>query len=372
MSDIVGDKAGSLQGLIGTIPPEEARTLIMGLPDAMVAANIKSAVADRYCEMLATDAGEAGILDGDDIDHQIWLPNRRADIGWRFWPRYQSHLLRASGIPETIVKRLNETTDQVLERLEDPKREGQWDRRGLIVGDVQSGKTSHYIGLAAKAIDAGYGLVIILAGLHNNLRWQTQERVDQGITGSDSARLNSINHKSRMIGVGKVHGNHPAILSVTGMHDFSKQHASGHNLTTIGSDVPVILVVKKNKSILENLIDWLNGRKILTPALVIDDEGDNASIDTSRKPSERELFGLSADERRAAIEDAEQTEPTVINGLIRRLLISFDRRAFVAYTATPFANVFIDPDARSDEFGPDLFPSAFIINLGSSTFRVGG
>lgn len=195
--------------------------------------------------------------------------------------------------------------------------------------------------------------------------------MDQGVTGSDSARLNPLNPKARQIGVGKLHGNHPAILSVTGMHDFSRQHASGHNLTTIGSDVPVILVVKKNKSILENLIDWLKGRKILTPALVIDDEGDNASIDTSRKPSERELFGLSAEERRAAIEDAEQTDPTVINGLIRRLLMCFDRRAFVAYTATPFANVFIDPDARSEEFGPDLFPSAFIINLPTPNTHIG-
>jgi len=113
-------------------------------------------------------------------DHIPWLTSDRKK-GWPYWRRYSEYM--ESRLPWTALDALDVATDEVLGQLEDPQREGAWDRRGLVVGHVQSGKTGNYTGLICKAADAGYKIIIVLAGLHNNLRSQTQIRLDEGFLG---------------------------------------------------------------------------------------------------------------------------------------------------------------------------------------------
>ncbi|MBK6423145.1 MAG: hypothetical protein IPF77_13210 [Gemmatimonadetes bacterium] len=122
-----------------------------------------------------------GIILEDRSDHVEWLSVRSKEILWQYWPRYRTFLARSMA-PESI-DRLAELTDDILGRLEDPRRPGAWSRRGLVVGHVQSGKTANYVGLTCKAADAGYKLVVVLAGIHNSLRAQTQMRLEEGFVG---------------------------------------------------------------------------------------------------------------------------------------------------------------------------------------------
>ena len=197
----------------------------------------------------------------DDKDHLAWLVGERADKkDWQFWNRYRRYLRADAGLPHAAVARLDDITDDVLGRLEDPARAGAWDRRGLVAGQVQSGKTGNYIGLIAKAIDNGYKLVVVLAGVHNSLRSQTQARVDEGILGFDTRAIRKASQagEASRIGVGKLAGPWLHVNSFTSSlenGDFRLTVAQGMGIAPGGGD-PIILVVKKNKSILENLFEW--------------------------------------------------------------------------------------------------------------------
>ena len=307
--------------------------------------------------------GEASILDKkDDDEHQAWLQLRRGEIKWKFWDRYSYYLRNQNGIPAKVIERMNESTDLILERLEDPNRSGPWDRRGMVVGDVQSGKTSNYNGLICKAADAGYSAIIILAGMHNSLRSQTQDRVDVGFLGFDTEKNLSYENDGKRIGVGLLpqaeYQNLP-VMTLTSSKptgDFRKAVAEGLGINQLGV-TPTVFVVKKNKSVLEHLCAWLKDRTGEASVLVIDDEADNASVNTSSLPEPGE--------------DPAERDPTTINRLIRTLLMKFKKRAYVGYTATPFANIFIPHGLDHKKYGPDLFPSAFIINLHAPSNHVG-
>ena len=302
--------------------------------------------------------------------HREWLPGRKAQIDWNFWERYEAYLERRMNWPRQVIRRLDDVTDEVLSRVEDPGREGAWDRRGLVVGRVQSGKTSTYIGLIAKAADAGYRLIIVLAGLHNSLRSQTQVRLDEGFLGFDTQRRLQKGGQTIRMGVGELPG-FPALFvhpltSSTDNGDFSIRVAQTQNVMIGGAD-PVVLVVKKNKSILANVTRWattlkqvddpLTGRKVVPniPILIIDDESDNASINTAEARGE-----IPIDENG---ERQDEVLPSTINGQIRALLRAFEKKAYVGYTATPFANILSQWNGATDVHGDDLFPRSFIVNL---------
>lgn len=302
----------------------------------------------------------------DPRGHEVWLPERRAHIEWRFWRRYRRYLEEVDEMAPQAVRRLDEITDQTLGLLENPGRPGGWDRRGMVVGQVQSGKTANYTGLICKAADAGYRLIIVLAGSHNNLRSQTQMRLDKGVLGFDTKRGRDYDPGNARIGVGDLPGVElyrvHTVTQATERGDFNLRVAR-QAIIMFGGAEPVLLVVKKNQSILKNLIRWAtfiqqqrdpqSGRSQVrgVPLLVIDDEADNASINTKAIP---------LDERGLPLDDY---DPTKINGLIRRLLHSFEQSAYLGYTATPFANIFIPQGVDSVEHGEDLFPRSFIINL---------
>lgn len=300
----------------------------------------------------------------DDTGHVPWLPDKRASIAWDFWRRYQTYLEEEKGLPPQVVEQLDRFTDAILERIEDPKRPGPWDRRGMIVGQVQSGKTANYIGLVCKAVDAGYKLVIVLTGMHNSLRSQTQLRLDEGFLGRDTKLSRVFTRDSGQIGVGllptgRVLAAH-SLTSSADHGDFRRAQATSV-AAFIGSD-PVLLVVKKNKSVLDNLLNWAtatsgqageSGRRVIRgiPLLLLDDEADNASVNTNP---------LLRDESGGVLRDQ---DVTAINGLIRRILNTFEQSAYVGYTATPFANIFIYPQGETETHGEDLFPRSFIRNL---------
>lgn len=305
----------------------------------------------------------------DDAGHVEWLAERRDDIDWDFWERLETFLAAEEGLPGQVIEGIDSTTDFVLSRLENPLRPGPWDRRGLVAGQVQSGKTGHYTALICKALDAGYKVIVVLAGLHNSLRSQTQGRLDEGVRGIDSGKaLAGVYEGSAAIGVGLVGGANCTVHSFTSVSDagdFKKDHAGKVGFTLSGAD-PTMLVVKKNKTILTNLIAWIGsnnpGKHPDTgepqvqgvPLLVIDDEADQASVDVRKK-------------RRGS----DEYDPSVINGLVRQLLESFEQSAYVGYTATPFANIFINPRASHEKSGDDLFPHAFILRLPAPSNYIG-
>jgi hypothetical protein len=305
--------------------------------------------------------GAASVLE-DCQGHEPWLDATKRDQ-WRLWPRLRDFLGDRERLPVAVIGELDRSTHQTLDQLESPARAGKWDRRGLVVGHVQSGKTTHYTALAAKAIDAGYRIVIVLAGMHNSLRSQTHDRIDRQLIGRDSCvLLAGGGQAARLLGVGEYarelgHPDIPfSIFTCTNSSengDFKDQVAK-QVWFHVNEGARLVMVVKKNATKLRQLRDWLrmllaeqsgSGAQSLIhqPTLFIDDEADQASVNTR---------------------DVDQ-DPTTINGLIRELLTSFARVGFVGYTATPFANIFIDPSAASKQsrFGPDLFPRSFIVSL---------
>ena len=324
-------------------------------------------VTDELIRRFSLWIGQDTLL-ANNSGHEAWLVASRKRE-WRYWQRYREWLERK--LSYKAVDGLDQSTDTVLGLLEDPLREGPWDRRGLVVGHIQSGKTGHYTGLICKAADAGYKIVIVLAGLHNNLRSQTQMRLDEGFLGYETK---PVQEDIQVIGVGEIDGD-PSIrpnfaTNRTNKGDFTTSVAK--NLGISPEQRPWLFVVKKNKTVLERLLKWIrnhvadlhdqaSGRKIVTnlPLLVIDDEADHASVDTGEQ-----LFDADG------LPD-EEHQPTAINRLIRRILFSFARSAYVGYTATPFANIFIHERGETREEGPDLFPAAFIVNLAAPSNYIG-
>jgi hypothetical protein len=297
----------------------------------------------------------------DQTDHKPWLPQKRGQIQWRYWERYKE--LLKERWPAASIDRLEEVTDEVLMRLEDPAREGSWDRRGLVVGHVQSGKTANYTGLINKAVDAGYRVIVVLAGVHKSLRSQTQIRLDEGFLGYESVAAVAANQGVKAVGVGRIAPDlRPnTITNRNDDGDFKRTVAERFQINP-GLE-PLLFVIKKNASVLKNLLEWVEwaakhrdtetNRPIVrnVPLLVIDDEADHASVDT--KVQDFDEDGKPDPDH----------DPTVINRRIRRLLHCFEKAAYVGYTATPFANIFIHESGKTRDEGEDLFPRSFIINL---------
>ncbi|WP_053076306.1 MULTISPECIES: Z1 domain-containing protein [Burkholderia] len=282
--------------------------------------------------------------------HAPWVSDAKGTIEWHYWDSYK-RLLASQGWSPNVVQVLDEDTDNILTECGNPAWSGSWDIRGLVMGDVQSGKTASYSGLIAKAADAGYRVIVLLTGMIEDLRRQTQERLDSGFVGRDSRDIFGNSRDMQAIGAGIYRSKSANVLTSVDF-DFLTNNArilGGIPLSNISE--PILFVMKKNKSPLENLAGWLEAQLRLSghskhplPLLVIDDEADNASVNV-RKEGE---------------------EPATINALIRCIIGKFSCSSYVAYTATPFANVFINPDNETD-----LFPSNFIYSLNTPSHYIG-
>ncbi|MEU3242157.1 Z1 domain-containing protein [Streptomyces sp. NPDC006875] len=314
-----------------------------------------------------------------------WYTREQAANRSFYWASYE-RLLRRKGWNDAAVSGLDEAAHAVVERLADPTRDAPYGARGLVVGYVQSGKTANFTGVTAKAIDAGYRLVIVLGGTLNLLRGQTQRRLDMELIGQENILgAADPNDPDALVGIDYQDdedwpakfvsfGARPSVLGAFDIERLTSRDrdymALERGISALEFEKPDrtralydpanlyaararVMVVKKNKSVLEKLVKDLKKMGPILgeiPALIIDDESDQASVNTTDPKK---------------WEDGKVTR-TAINGQISKLLTLLPRAQYVGYTATPFANVFIDP---GDE--EDLFPRDFLISLPRPTGYMG-
>ena len=278
-----------------------------------------------------------------------------------FWNNYKRYLREVLKYPLVVINEIDDSTDAILDGMENPDIGNNFEKKGMVIGYVQSGKTGNYVGLINKALDVGYNFIVVLAGLHNNLRQQTQFRIDQGVNG-----LQMINGQLSSVGVGslpnKYSNTHTQTLTTSDIDGDFRAAAANMNGINFNINTPLIAVIKKNISPLNNLNTWLDNvisinkqERSNKAVLIIDDECDQASIDNNFKFTDLE----------APIPDEfgninRENTPSRINDLINSLLNKFHRRAYVGYTATPYANVFIPID--NDNY-KNIFPEDFIVRL---------
>lgn len=288
---------------------------------------------------VAHERGIAVLGDRQKKRDNRWWHRYRKDNNLYYWNNYKKYI--ENELPSSSRIAIDTDTDEILSYLENPQKDESFERYGMVVGHVQSGKTGNYAALISKAADAGYKFIVVIAGGLNNLRNQTQLRINESFIGRTELEN---------VGVGNFleydQLKTPVSLT-TSQSDFTKRDA---DLARQAFDLdmgerPVVLVIKKHSSTLTNVIEWINSKYNNNlvkkhAMLVIDDESDYASINTKKEDS-----------------------PTAINKKIRELLALFDKKCYVAYTATPYANIFIDPDVSHEELGKDLFPEDFIYGL---------
>ena len=234
----------------------------------------------------------------------------------------------------SIVENLSETSKKILEQCPDPIKNEEFQYKGLVIGHIQSGKTANMTAFIARAADYGYKFFIILAGRYNELRLQTQNRIDQDVTGkSEMQSLKCVKHEHE---AKKTPWFRMTEANIKGDFD------SGTVTLDLNPSTPKIAVIKKNIKIMEKFIKYLKSNSLLKnfPAIIIDDECDEASINTNYS------------------QEDEDKDPSKTNALIREILHLFPKHTYIGFTATPFANVLID--MNNDD---DLYPKNFIFSL---------
>ncbi len=337
------DVRSIVKGLVTTLMPNSADRLDQMVED----------ISRRIEVKLEITMEDAAVIQ---VKFEPWLEGRRAEVEFKYWNRYRR--LLGNTLPPKVLGTIDRDTDRIVGLLENPLRQGPWKRRGMGVGEVQSGKTGNYIGVACKAADLGYKFIVLLAGMQNNLRRQTQERVEDGFIGLETDKLGAGSTQGKekaWTGVGIIDPSVQPIALTTRSRDFKIESAVSATISFESVKAPIILVVKKQKKVLENLIGWLRTNNRATggvicgvPMLLLDDEADNASVNTKT-----------------------EEDPTQINKLIRELLAQFEQNAYLGYTATPFANIFIDPDTNTQMLQEDLFPRDFMVALDAPTNYIG-
>lgn len=332
---------------------DDKLTEVSGMPTFSVLTNeeieeVKASIKSEVSIKL-----DRGVLI-EEKNHEKWFLARKAQLSMKYWERYKKYLLADKGFSTKVVNTMDDILDTLTDLLGDPERDMKYKRRGLIIGDVQSGKTANYTGLICKAVDSGYKVVVLLTGTIEKLRQQTQKRIDEGFVGRDSDALIKQQEDKIIVGVGKYDSSISPVCLTSTSDDFKQKNASNLNFDLRNINGSVIFVVKKNSAVLKRLNKWLrtfnqNGdNPIDNSILVIDDEADNASVNTKDSES-----------------------PTAINGQIRELLKSFTKSSYVGFTATPFANIFIDPDNYNEMVEEDLFPKDYIYSLNAPTNYIG-
>jgi hypothetical protein len=283
-----GDQLAVLDAVIEEIRRENQKILILDVP--------RGVHSNQY-----------ELVEGDAKENQWYSGPREEDT---HWPRLRANL--ELGSLRDVVDDIDRASTKVVAHFANPGVAGL-KKKGLVLGYVQSGKTANYTAVIAKAADAGYKMVIVLSGMHNNLRRQTQARINTDL------------------------GEHNWVHLTNEEADFG---SVSNGSASLRAGARTIAVVKKNSSRLQRLREWLKNLDPLvlrlTPILILDDEADQATPNSK----------------------AASDEISKINALVREIWREVRTGTYVGYTATPFANVFMDPDDDDD-----LFPSDFIIDL---------
>lgn len=353
------DKLIQLKGIEDTLDEEKIAGLIQDAINFTQATYSKEEIDAARRDLtwryeIQTSPG-ASILSDYEEDN-FWYDDVKSGIEPKFWTRYKNYLIDEKHFSPNVVSTLGEDTldQKLMNYILDPNANYGKPvlKRGLIIGDVQSGKTSTYIGFLCKAADAGYKVFILLTGTIESLRRQTQERVEEGFIGID---MSANKTGGQRVGVGLDNKPICAMSMTSRVSDFT-----GNNdkiaVSLASNNDAVVFVIKKNTTTLQKLTKWLLSlnadpvtHKIDMPMLMIDDEADNASVNTS----------------------ADKEDPTKINKLIRELASIFTKSNYVGFTATPFANVFIDPETTEKMETQDLFPEDFIVSLPTPSNYIG-
>lgn len=286
-----------------------------------------------------------------DTKHKKWFMGIKPSLEMKYWNRYKQYLQNDKKFAPKVIDSMDDVSDEIVDLLGDPTSSKAFQRRGLVVGDVQSGKTANYISVINKAADVGYKIIVLLTGTIEKLRKQTQIRVDEGFIGTSSV------YGQDFIGVGKYDNTFGPIYLTNTMDDFKSTSAKVIGISLDGMTDTCVLVIKKNVSVLKNLNQWIKNKNlkggnsvINNSILVIDDEADNASINTND----------------------EDKSPTKINEQIRILLNLFTKTSYLGFTATPYANIFINPFVKEQEMlADDLFPRDYIYCLDAPTNYIG-
>ncbi len=264
---------------------------------------------------------------------------------------YHDYLYYKGGWSLESLQGLDSNSNRVMEKLGNPGSHDPFQIRGLLLGEVQSGKTANYTDICAKAVDAGYKVIIVLAGITESLRIQTQGRLDSDLAGKTSVLEKNARRpdkpRQKTIGIRECSpdADLPDIIRFTSVFtDFDIDTLLRNNLSLNNFNGAALFVVKKNLTILSNLMAWFTkeaddkGNLIDFPLLMIDDEADNASVNTNK----------------------EDLNPTAVNSKINAILGCFKQASYVGVTATPFANILMDTSEDDDGKPLDLFPKDFI------------
>ncbi len=281
---------------------------------------------------------------------QRWYETEKKNIDFHYWGRLKAYWIQKTILPKAVVNSIDHVSDEIMEFLGNPRDRESWNRRrGLVMGHVQMGKTTNYSALISKAADSGYRIIIVLAGLTNSLRYQTQVRLDKAFVGKSSVSDSTHTKIYEVADVLKM-GNPNYVprypfCGTTQLSDFNTSTAGAVGAHQGTFAEPILFVTKKNPKVLEKIASWLqglnNGAELDGPMLLIDDEADNASVNTG----------------------ANSNNATEINKKIRQILRTCRQTTYVGYTATPFANIFIDPESADEMLNEDLFPADFIKSL---------
>lgn len=278
---------------------------------------LKAITHEREEQITAfTKLTEVGTSRLQDLRAIGWYTGSSAKNG--VWDQLRERM-QNSGL-EKAVKSIDNSSDEIVATLAEPLVNDD-KRLGLVIGNVQSGKTANYSAVIAKALDSKYRMVIVLSGVHNNLRKQTQQRLDRDLGVIDSSDWYRLTSDDADFGTA-------FIKNASAIARNSRR---------------VIAVVKKNGSRLRNLLSFFramdNETKKKLPILIIDDESDQATPDSS---------------------PGKDDDPTAINQLMREIWAEVKNGSYVGYTATPFANIFMDPNSQRRGELEELYPKDFI------------
>lgn len=366
LSDIEVGLYKSAYGWCRNLIQEKQITISKAVENTVIKFSALGLISDLDCfenflfrEVTVYTEPSIGVSDPN-LEDKKWWDELKHDIKPKYWNRYSDYLLKKPSWSITAVKDIDSSTDEIMNALSNPRRGIACERMGMVFGYVQSGKTAHYIGMINKAIDAGYRIVIVLSGIHNSLRSQTQSRIDEEVLGYETSleSIGDMTKERNAIGVGVGFDNRVEtfLQSITTRDEKGDVNKKTESVSMVP---PFLIVTKKNATLLRRILrilrknqcaEMINGKKKILakyPALIIDDEADQASINT------KEQF----DDQGNVVDDY---NPTTINGLIRELLGLFECCSYIGYTATPFANIFIPPHIDDKKYGMDLFPRDFI------------
>lgn len=278
-----------------------------------------------------TDITKASMIVGDNQENDIIIPKNRKSS----WVLYKEHLKKANGFDDKAISSIEISCERILKQISNDTR-NSLPTKGLVIGNVQSGKTANMAGLMAMASDYGYNMFIVLSGTIDNLRVQTQKRILNDLNHPGNKKWQELGHLSK----------------------HSEDRDKSSNLHFSESEMAYFTVVLKNKKRLENLLEWLHldaHQKENMKILIIDDESDQAGVNTA---------DVNTDERK--------TIARLINNLVHNKNKNdkeakgvFHAMNYIGYTATPYANVL-------NEIGDHtLYPKNFIYTLPQSNLYFG-